>query len=175
MNINQQIVKTILICGDRAVGKTTISKRLDGTLNTNKEYAMTLGIDLHRLRINNGYVLTTTIWDLGSQFKFFQGKFFGNVGIIIYVYSVDDYESFQNIKNWMQRFKDIKPLKIYLLANKIDLDNYLVNHINLSELTDHKKMSYFEISALKGINFENFSRDLVNFVKENFYINKKQF
>jgi len=157
----------IVIAGDGAVGKTTISQRLTGSLKDEEDRLMTCGIDFHSLQIINGGVIRAQIWDLGGQdqFRVFQKPFFNNANILIIVYSVDWFHSFLNLENWIEMTQNNTPVKTYLLGNKIDSVDRAISKEEALEFAETHKMSYFEISALEGAGFEDFKNDLIETIR----------
>ena len=70
----------VVVAGDGAVGKTTISQRITGVLQEEEERFMTRGVDFHSLQVidENLNTMQAQIWDLGGQeqFRIFQKPFF---------------------------------------------------------------------------------------------------
>jgi small GTP-binding protein len=160
----------IVIAGDGAVGKTTISQRLTGSLKADEDRLMTCGIDFHSLQIINGSVISAQIWDLGGQeqFRVFQKPFFNNANIMIIVYSVEWFHSFINLENWIEIAQNNTPVKIYLIGNKIDSEDRTISKEEAIEFAKMHNMDYFEISALKGTGFEDFKNDLIEAIQKIF-------
>lgn len=165
----------IVFAGDDFVGKTTICKRLTNTLVSSKDIQITCGIDLHHMKIANGRVIYATLYDLGGQerFRIMQKSFFVNADIVALVFSLDCYPSYLNLRNWLLLIKDSYPHKTYLIANKADIKGKVINKEESQKFANEHDMTYFEISALKGINFENFRNQLIQsiiglFKKEDF-------
>ena len=160
----------IIIAGDGAVGKTTISQRLTGSLKTEEDRLMTCGIDFHSLQIINGSIINAQIWDLGGQdqFRVFQKPFFNNANIMIIVYSVEWFHSFINLENWLELAQNKTPVKTYLIGNKIDSEDRIISKEEALEFAETHNMRYFEISALHGAGFEDFKNELIETVRELF-------
>jgi Ras-related protein Rab-8A len=156
----------IVIAGDGAVGKTTISQRLTNSMKELKNTEMTCGIDFHTLEI--GRYKKAQIWDLGGQVQFrkFQKPFFKKADMIILVYSVERFSSFLNLENWLELMHDVSPIKLFLLANKIDLVKRVISKDEASEFAATHNMAYFEISGLSGEGFEEFKNELIRTVAD---------
>ena len=143
------------LLGESQVGKTGLSnyffhKKFDSN------YISTIGIDSN---------ITTVIFD-DEEYKF---KIYDTAGQeryrsiskstikisngFILVFSVVDKKSFQQIDYWLDSLKeevDIHKKIIYLVGNKIDLDNREISNedgVNYSKL---RNINYFETSAKTG-------------------------
>lgn len=163
----------VVIAGDGATGKTTISKQLTGSLKDKQELEMTPGIDFHTLKIS-GNNKEAVIWDLGGQqhFRSFQDSFFQNANIVIFVFDVTSFESFLNIDSWISLIKNENISHIYLLGNKIDLENRAITKQEAEQYAKAHDLDYFEISALKKIKFKEFKKDIIDKIV-NKYSDKK--
>jgi len=161
--LSDKKVLKIIIAGDGATGKTTISKKLNGTFNSEEELHMTTGIDSHTLEITqkDGKAV---IWDLAGQeqFRSFQDTFFNNADIVILVYSIEWFPSYMNIDSWLSMIDTTEVSKIYLIANKIDLENRAVRTNEAEEYAESRGLCYYELSAITGENLENVEMDLLN-------------
>ena len=145
----------VSLLGESQVGKTGLSnyffhKKFDSN------YISTIGIDSN---------ITTVIFD-DEEYKF---KIYDTAGQeryrsiskstikisngFILVFSVVDKKSFQQIDYWLDSLKeevDIHKKIIYLVGNKIDLDNREISNedgVNYSKL---RNINYFETSAKTG-------------------------
>ena len=161
----------IIIAGNGAVGKTTLSERLAGTIKEDEDREMTCGIEFHDLNIVNDSLLQGQIWDLGGQSQFrciFQGSgaFFKNLDIIIFVFDVNMFQSFIELDNWVRMIANKNPIIAYLIANKIDLPQRAITTDEGFEFAQQHDLEYFEISALTGAGFFNFRDQLVKDMKK---------
>ncbi len=159
----------IVLCGLGGVGKTTIAQALAGTLKLNEDRKMTPGIDFHHLEIAED-LIRIQLWDLGGQdqFRTFQECFFESAHVVILVFSVLRFPSFLNIEEWIPLIKQDNLIKTYLIGNKIDDTPRVVNKEEAIKIASDYKMNYFEISAVKGLGFEEFRTDLVTTIKSAF-------
>ncbi len=166
----------IVVCGDGAVGKTTIGKRISDKFDIDENIKMTPGVDFHNLTIQSYTQIDCQVWDLGGQeqFRFFQDEFFNGATVIVLIFSVDRYHSFMNLKSWLEIIpKEINLEHTYLIANKIDCDNRSVKKKKALEFAKKYKMSYFEISALTGEGFEEFKEDLIKTIEYIYIVKEK--
>lgn len=165
----------IILAGDGAVGKTTLSKRLTGTLKKNERIEMTPGVDFHILKIKKN-VIQLQLWDLGGQdqFRYFQNDFFGGATVVILIYSIDSWKSFNGLNTWLDFVPEEMYKNVYLIGNKIDLENRLVKIENARKYAeDHGFRGYYEISALNGLGIEEFEFELVKTIEEIFIARKE--
>ena len=165
----------IVIGGDGAVGKTTLSKRLTGTIKADENIEMTPGIDFHSLKIKKN-VINLQLWDLGGQeqFRYFQPDFFGGAAIIILIFSVDAYNTFTSISAWLAFVPKEMYKNIYLIGNKIDTPERSVKIEEALEFAEsHGFRGYYETSALNAVGIDEFELDLVKTIQEIYIARKK--
>ncbi|MFX1445807.1 MAG: Rab family GTPase [Promethearchaeota archaeon] len=165
----------IVIAGDGAVGKTSTAKRLAGNLNVNEILSMTPGIDFQSVQIQSYETIECQLWDLGGQeqFRKFQDDFFQGATIIIFMFTVDRYSSFMNLKSWVSLIPKNVEVSFFLLANKVDALNRVVDRQHAIEFANVNNMTYYEVSALTGKGFDEFREDLFKTI-EYLYIVKKE-
>ena len=149
----------LLIIGDSSVGKTSILTRFtEDKFTTN--YINTIGIDFFsKDEIFNNKKIRIKIWDTAGEERYralTQGFFKSANGIII-TYSVNDVDTFENLKYWIQSIHtnlgENDLVKIIIIGNKIDLDRE-VNFDDAKKYAEDNGYKYFETSAKsgKGIN-----------------------
>jgi len=177
MTIHNHVRKNafkIVLCGDGAVGKTTIGRRISGKFDFDENIEMTPGVDFHNLTIQSYQPIDCQIWDLGGQeqFRNFQDDFFYSATVVVLIFAVNMYHSFMNLKSWLFLISKELLKKTYLIANKIDSDNRSVSEKKALEFSKKYKMTYYEVSALTGKGFEEFKEDL-NKTIEYIYIVKE--
>lgn len=171
----KKIIK-IVLCGDGAVGKTTLAQRLSGTLNLDINRRTTPGLDVHTVEFKEENIFGQ-VWDLGGQdqFRFFQDRFFRNADIVIFVFSVEWYHSFMNLDAWKQLIPNGRgPNKIYLIANMIDTEDRAVTSEEAMEYAALHNMEYFEVSAIDGRGFEKLEDHLLQTIKHFFLIDQSE-
>ena len=121
-------IKVILL-GDTMVGKSSIISRLcKGIID--KTLGPTISIEYFNYLIKiNDYIVRMQIWDTVGQEKFnaIIKNYYQNTDIGIYVYSIDNLNSFERIKDWMNYSRENNAktgnneVKNILLGNKKDL------------------------------------------------------
>ena len=120
-------LKLILI-GDGAVGKTSLVKAYVQKA-FQKDYLMTVGVDISIKQLNlDGHQFSLTIHDIAGQERFAEIRsiFFNGANMAIAVFDVTRRQSLENIAEiWLPQLVDTvndPNLSIYLIANKIDLE-----------------------------------------------------
>jgi Ras-related protein Rab-8A len=100
------LVKVIII-GDSGVGKTNVLTRYcEGIFKDS--YVATIGVDFKIKVLNiDGTKVKLQIWDTAGQERFrnITTTYFKGAAGIILVYSIDNYDSFRNIHNWMKQIE----------------------------------------------------------------------
>ena len=123
-------IKVILL-GDSMVGKSSIICRLCKEV-FDQSIAPTISIEYYNYLIKiNDFTVRMQIWDTAGQEKFNSiiKNYYQNTDFAIFVYSIDNLNSFHRIKNWMSYAQennaksDNHEMKNILLGNKRDLDN----------------------------------------------------
>ncbi len=161
----------IVLLGDGAVGKTSLSNRFLGKY-FQADYVMTMGADIaiKSIKIQDSTV-KLQIWDIAGQ-PFFEtvrkSYFRGAVGGLC-VYDITHRESFENIANWARelwKHNGKGRVPIALLGNKLDLRESVDFTVTLEEaqnladeLADPRqamlfKIPCFETSARTGENVD---------------------
>ena len=141
----------ILLIGDSGVGKTSLLTRfIENKFEEN--YISTLGVEYNKkvIQINNKNV-ELVIMDTSGQEKFrtIQKSFYQNANGIIFIFDVTNFDSFENIKNYLKDAESFsEDYKSVLIGNKIDLKNSIaVKKENVYERAIFKDIKYFETSA----------------------------
>ena len=130
----------IILLGDSMVGKSSIIHRL-----CKEEFSDNLGPTLSIEYFNyfikiNDYTVRMQIWDTAGQEKFnsIVKNYYQNTDYGIFVYSIDNLESFFRIKDWLR----------YSQENNIKIENNQMRNIllgNKKDLGDDgRKVSYFD-------------------------------
>lgn len=122
-----QIYK-VLLCGDGAVGKTSLRRRYLGE-GFRKNYITTIGVDfsLTEIILSDGQSYTFTIWDIAGQrmFEHIRPTFYTGASGALILYDVTRQKTFDNVLNWVLEFvhfyHNLEFFPIVLIANKIDL------------------------------------------------------
>ena len=115
----------VVFVGDAGVGKTQIINKFVKNKFSN-DYNPTIGLDFYFKTINsNEKIIKLQLWDSSGQEKFrtMIQNFYKNVHLIVFVYAVDDKNTFENIKNWVKNVKEQTDEKIDLILDKMDANS----------------------------------------------------
>ena len=148
----------IIVIGDSAVGKSSLTLR--GTKDNFKDfYTPTIGFEFlsFTIKIKN-QIIKLQIWDTCGQevYRSLISSFYRNSSLAILVYAINNQESFDSLETWLDEIKtQTHPnLKIFLIGNKIDLEDQRVVSKEAGEelAKDHNLNLFMETSAKTGIN-----------------------
>lgn len=116
----------ILLIGDSSVGKTNFI--LQGIKHQfNESYKETNGFKLYTYDIKlNDKIVNLQICDTSgnSIYKNLISNFYKKAFLIIFIYSINNKNSFDNIKDWLNEIKNKNnKVKFVLIGNKNDLND----------------------------------------------------
>ena len=155
--INAEGSLSLILVGDTTVGKTCFLNRY--FKNQFKSTLANIGIDkdIKFVKINNS-IYKLTVWDTVGQerFRALPKKYFQNADGVLLLFDVTKDESFSNVSTWMKDIKDNSNKEsniiIYLIGNKIDLNERVVTKESAEELAQSLGMKYFDVSCKNNIN-----------------------
>ena len=116
----------ILLLGDVAVGKSCLLLRYCEN-SFQESHLSTIGLDfrLKTISLENNRKIRIQIWDTAGEdrFRAITKNYYKGAHGIILIYDVTDQQSFQHIKDWVDKIKEEsnEGVIIYLVGNKIDL------------------------------------------------------
>ena len=183
---SRQLIRMTIV-GDGAVGKTTlvqalIRKTTDSVSKSNGSK------ELKNKEITRTPFMEIETWAYdGVQFQCFdltgqripgshpldlmRNQVIKTIDIYIFVFSVDVYESFENINNWLE-LMDLNNNYInghsvlVLVGNKIDLERNISNELIKSIVGKEKYFQkYIEICSLDGRGIDNLLDEITNIGK----------
>ena len=169
-NKDNQIVESIKIgsLGNSEVGKTYLTRKYTNSNNLDLNL-ITVGIDFYtREKIFcNGKKYIIKIYDTAGQerYKYVSLNSIRNYDGVFLMYDITDFKSFDSISEWINNIYEIKDhnFPFILIGNKCDLeDQREVSKEEGLETAEKYKTSYFETSAIEGINVEEAIDELVN-------------
>ena len=148
----------IIVIGDSFVGKSCLTTK--GTKNMfDDTYAATVGFEFVTSNIKiNDKVCKMQIWDTCGQevYRSLITNFYRNSSLAILVYSIDNYETFENLDLWLKELKTFSSpdAKVFLIGNKADLENKRkVDKDTGFNYKEQNNLDYFmETSAKTGFN-----------------------
>ena len=147
----------IIVIGNSGVGKSCLT--LKATKDIFQEnFVSTMGFQFYSFHVKiNQKVFKLQIWDTCGQeiYRSLITNFYRTAALAIIVYSVTDKKSFEETEIWLKQVKlNADPnCKIFLIANKVDLPEKVVNSedgLNLKK--EHGFECYMETSAKTGVN-----------------------
>lgn len=151
MDLNQKIVKVILI-GDSFSGKTSLLDRYIYGLH-DKYICTTISPDFKIKILGN---IKLQIWDLPGleRFRSIASSYFKIADFIVILFDVSEQNSFKSVEVWLNQI-NFPNNKIYLVANKIDLNGRQISKDEAQIFADKLGIKYFECSAKSGENINN--------------------
>ncbi len=159
----------IILVGDFGVGKTSLIN------NSFKEFNIVNGIKEFYIKIKE-QIIKIQIYDTCEQEKnnSLNSSFYNNSSLAILVYSIDNKKSFKNINKWLNEIKsnNNKDIKIFLIGNKIDLNNRKVTKENGENFKKDNNLDLFlETSTIENNNNNN-ENIFIEAIKQLFNKNK---
>ena len=160
------ITLKVVICGDFAVGKTSLVRSfLDNKNGFLEGYKPTMGVDIGRkvFTVDSQRVIFQ-IWDLSGQptFKSIRPQFYKRSDGGILVFDITRKDSFDHLTIWLEELlEQTGKIPIVLVGNKIDLKeeaNEIVTFDQAQTFANHisaltgMKTPYFEAAAIKHLN-----------------------
>lgn len=165
----RQLVR-MTILGDGAVGKTTLVQALlkksgiDSPKNAKAKLDKIEKTPFMEIEAWNHDGILIQSYDLAGQrepgnhpIDILKDQVFGFVDIYILVFSLNRYESFENLNNWIQLMNECEEesngrVGYILVGNKLDLERNVSNELIDSVVGPNKHFDkYIETSATQGI------------------------
>ena len=165
----------VVVIGDASVGKTSLLNRLID--KTFKDYQPTTIGANYQLYIEeiNGTKVELQVWDTAGQerFKSLGPIYFRNSLGTIAVFDQTNRESFENMQEWINSFREVAGTDtiICVAGNKCDLqDDVQVSDLEAKEWATKKHYLYGRTSAKTGEGvaelFKNLASTLLSFQTE---------
>ena len=161
----------IVICGDWAVGKSSLVRRFATGVFTH-DYLTTLAVNLVVKEVNiDGTHVTLSLWDSGGQerFQYLRQKYYQGADGVVFAFDLTRLESFQHIgERWLPEVNRVIEGYIPTLwGTKADLVDQRVVETNLGkELASSIEAGFYETSALSGQNVETAFHELARLILE---------
>lgn len=152
----------VIILGLTGVGKSTISFRV--IRNKFVECSPTISIDIGNYQIKvNKKLIQIQLWDAcgNDDFARYTPNLFNSTMLVIYVYSIIDRQSFDDLEKWYNIVRERAAGCIqYLIGNKVDQEEKrTVKKEEGETFKNQYNLNYFlEASAVNGFNII----DLIN-------------
>ena len=171
----EKIVFKIITLGNSGVGKTSIIKRyLNNSFDDNTLSTIGLEFSLKKIKLEEGKEINLKLIDTGGQerFKSLSTSYLKNAEGVLFVFALNNKESFEELKNWIEIFNDNSLNKVYIakyiVGNKCDIKDRYINEDSIKEFSNNNGMKYFEISAKNNINIENLFQEMGEILYDNY-------
>ena len=165
---------TFILIGNSTVGKSCFYKRYfknefeEGTIQT-------IGVDKETKHIKiNEKSYKITLWDTAGQekFRFLPKRYYNNAEGVFLLFDVTNSASFDDVSKWMNDIKqnsNVAPLPdgqkkdvtIYLIGNKIDLDNREITKEQAENEAKSLGLKYFEVSCKTNMNISEVINSMI--------------
>ena len=168
------------IIGDSQTGKTNLISVYKG-VGFFESITPTIGIDSYSIELtspkNINYKLKIIDTAGQEQYDSLTLNTFKKCRGLILVYSIDNENSFNNIKNkWIDKIKeafDISKLSIVLVGNKIDLKERNITEDEGKKLAEDNNFKFFEASAKSGKNVNEIFQTIFEMIIKNIESDKE--
>uniref|UniRef100_A0A182Q6J5 Uncharacterized protein n=1 Tax=Anopheles farauti TaxID=69004 RepID=A0A182Q6J5_9DIPT len=143
----------IVVLGSQGVGKTSLVVRYVSNVYT-KEISPTIGASFFTCKVNlEDFKVKMQVWDTAGQerFKAMAPLYYRNANAALLVFDLTQYNSFNEIKGWVQELQRNvqEPMVLSLVGNKLDLEaKRAVSREEAMLYANSIGGNYFETSAL---------------------------
>ena len=162
---NENKLFKIITLGDSGVGKTCILRRfVTGKFDINTLSMIGFESSSKEIVLKNGTKVTLQLIDIAGQENYhaLATTYIRNSDGVLFVFSHDSRESFNNIKKWLMSFKDNnqdidfdKEFPAFLVGNKCDLE-HTIDDFEIENLkNEYNFYGYADTSAKEGIGIDN--------------------
>ena len=168
MDKTKEEVKTfnIITLGDSGVGKTSIINRyVKNKFDDNISSTLGMNFAYKEIKFNNKDKIILKLVDTAGQEKYraLTKSYFKNVDVVLFVFSMDDKDTFDTIKDWMELFKNnnIKEGEIpkYLVGNKNDLETKVEQSL-IDKFVEENKIPFMSTSAKDNNNIDKLFEEI---------------
>lgn len=165
MELDYDFRYKILLVGDSGVGKSNILLRYADD-KFDETYNPTVGVDYKIRTIKLGQkVYKLQIWDLSGQerFRSIISSYYRGANGIIVVYDVTNYDSFYDLRNWLDEInKHMSSDTVVMIAgNKIDCGARVVDTDQGNEFAQAVELPFMEISAKRDLDILNLFDNMI--------------
>jgi len=163
----EDIIYKIITLGDSGVGKTSIiNQYINGKFIDNTASTLGINFSYKNLYINKTKTIKIKLLDTCGQEKYrsLSKSYFKHVDGVLYIFGLNDKESFDNIKEWMTCFNKeciIEDVPKVLVGNKCDLsmDKELDQNI-IKQFAEENEIQYIETSAKDNKNINELFEEM---------------
>ena len=154
--MDKKQIKTfnVITLGDSGVGKTSIiNSYVKNEFDNNISSTIGMNFSYKEIKFNNKDKIILKLVDTAGQEKYraLTKSYFKNVDAVLFVFSLDDKETLETIKYWMELFKtnsnkNDEDVPKYLVGNKNDLETD-VKQTLIDDFVRENKIPYLSTSA----------------------------
>ena len=177
MDKNEVKAFSIITLGDSGVGKTSIINRyINNKFDENNSSTVGINYSNKEMEFNNKDKIILRLMDTAGQEKYraITKSYYRNANAVLFVFSLNDKDSFDKINEWMTYFKNNNSkgehIPKYLVGTKNDLEKCVEdNSINI--FAKENNLSFMSTSAKNNNNidelFEEVGKNLyIDFIKK---------
>ena len=157
---------SIITLGESGVGKTSILKRFIYSVYE-EDNASTIGLNFafKIITLKNNKKVKIKVIDTAGQEKYrsLAKSYIKNAQAVLYVFSIDQKDSLEKIKGWINMFRESKNnpnIPCYLIRNKSDLmgqfDEESINDL----MNDNHISGFISVSAKENVNIDKIFEDI---------------
>jgi small GTP-binding protein len=163
---SDELIFKIITIGNSGVGKTSIIKRyVHDSFDENALSTIGIGLAFKEVAIKNGKTIKLKFVDTAGQeaYKALTKTYYKNTDAVLFVFSLDDKDTYKDIEEWIKTFKEVNKDEIpkYLIGNKCDLQKKCVSEEEIEKLkNEHNLIAYFFTSAKLNTNINDIFIDV---------------
>ena len=166
----------IITLWDSGVGKTSIINRyINNKFDHNIACTLGLTYAYKEIKFNNKDKIRLKLFDTAGQEKYraLSKSYFKNADAVLFVFNMNDKETFDTIKEWVESFKNVNVkgnVPQYLVGNKNDLERKIEQSL-IEEFICKNNIPFISTSAKKNNKidrlFEEIGQKLyIDFIKK---------
>jgi len=167
--------RKIVVLGDTEVGKSTLTSRYLRPEDTpNDQYVATIGIDFSAKEVKlpgpggDPIRVRLQIWDTAGaeRFRTLSSHYVQDAAAVIVVYDITRKDTFDSVRQWVEMVtdkcieSDASPPLLFLVGNKIDLQNGMVSTREGKDLAAELGATFFMTSAKEDCNVAKLFEDV---------------
>ena len=156
----------VITLGESGVGKTSIIRRyIHNIFDDNNLSTIGLNFSFKEMKLKNGKSINIKLIDTAGQekYKALAKSYFKNVDAVLFVFAINNQESFDNIKNWINLFNENhngkEGIPKYLIGNKADQERNVKKEV-VDEFAKQNKYKYYETSAKDNMGIDSLFQEL---------------
>ena len=158
------IIFKIITLGESQVGKTSLLRRyLENKFDSDILTTIGLTFTFKEIFLNNGKKVKLKLLDTAGQEKYraLAKSYFKNADGVFFVYSIDNEESFEKIKEWISLFKETnhETTSQYLVETKNDL-NRIVDEEKSKEFAKNNNLNWYSTSSKNNNSIDQLFSDI---------------